>query len=78
MAGVPANVVFDATNSAKAQQAALMMSVNNSLSHTPPTTWKCSTATGREAAANSNLSLGHNAWNAVDGQIRDNGTNNTV
>lgn len=78
MAGVPANVVFDATNNAKAQQAALMMSVNNTLNHYPPTTWRCYTAAGREAAANSNLSLGHNAWNAVDGQIRDNGTNNTA
>ncbi|UOG93235.1 MAG: CAP domain-containing protein [Candidatus Thiothrix sulfatifontis] len=78
MAGVPANITLNATFNAKAQQAALMMSTNNSLSHTPPSTWNCYTTDGYTAAGSSNISLGHNAWNAVDGQMRDNGTNNTV
>lgn len=78
MVGVPATVTFDPTNNAKAQQAALMMSANNALSHTPPTTWNCYTLDGATAAGNSNISLGHNGWDAVDGQIRDNGTSNTA
>ena len=50
MAGVPADVTFSDTYNAKAQQAALMMSVNNQLSHNPPTIWQCYTADGAEAA----------------------------
>jgi hypothetical protein len=78
MVGVPATVVLDALNNAKAQKAALMMSTNNTLSHTPPSTWSCYSTDGAQAAGNSNISLGHNGWNAVDGQMRDNGTNNTA
>jgi hypothetical protein len=44
MAGLPGNISLDATNSAKAQQAALMFSANQSLSHTPPASWVCYTA----------------------------------
>lgn len=78
MAGVPSTITFDSTLSAKAQQAALMMSANNALSHHPPNTWNCYTAEGNEAAGSSNLSIGHNAWNAVAGQMRDNGSNNAA
>ena len=58
LAGVPGNLALNATNSANAQQAALMMSAQNNLSHAPPPTWACYTATGANAAANSNLALG--------------------
>ncbi|WP_308873424.1 CAP domain-containing protein [Thiothrix subterranea] len=78
MAGVPANITLDSTYSAKAQQAALMMSANNTLSHEPPSSWNCYTADGRAAAESSNISLGHNGWDAVGGQMRDNGSNNTA
>lgn len=78
MAGVPASVTLSNTFNTKAQQAALMMSANNSLSHTPPSSWRCYTADGYTAASSSNISLGHNGWDAVGGQMRDNGTNNTV
>ena len=76
MAGVPASVTFDPTLNVKAQQAALMMSANNQLNHYPPDTWSCYTADGDEAAGRSNLSLGRNGWEAVSGQMRDNGSNN--
>ncbi|WGZ93876.1 MAG: CAP domain-containing protein [Candidatus Thiothrix putei] len=76
MAGVPASITFNATFNTKAQQAALMMSANNSLSHNPPSSWNCYTADGATAAGSSNISWGHNAWNAVDGQIQDNGIDN--
>ncbi|MBT8450082.1 MAG: CAP domain-containing protein, partial [Gammaproteobacteria bacterium] len=78
MAGVPANITLNANYSAKSQQAALMMSANNSLNHYPPNSWNCYTADGYEAAGNSNLSLGRNGWDAVAGQMQDNGVNNTA
>lgn len=55
-----------------------MMSRNNNLSHDPPATWSCYTADGAEAAGSSNLSLGNYGWNAVSGQVRDNGANNSA
>lgn len=45
--------------SGKAQKAALIMSANNSLSHTPPRSWKCWTKAGAKAAGNSNLALAY-------------------
>ncbi len=78
MAGVPSDILFSAGYNDKAQQAALMMSNNGSLSHNPPTNWNCYTAEGAEAASRSNLSLGNYGWAAVDGQMRDNGANNTA
>lgn len=78
MAGVPADISFADLFSNKAQQAALMMSRNNNLSHDPPAAWSCYTAGGAEAAGKSNLSLGNYGWNAVSGQVRDNGSNNTA
>ena len=76
MAGVPASVVPDAVYAAKAQQAALMMSANRQLSHTPPSTWTFYTADGAEAAKNSNLALGYAGPAAIDGLIFDTGANN--
>lgn len=78
MAGSPADISFADYYNNKAQQAALMMSSNNSLDHTPPDTWSCYTADGAEAAGNSNLSLGNYGWNAVSSQVRDNGATNTA
>jgi uncharacterized protein YkwD len=76
MAGVPAEITFDATYTAKAQQAALMMSANNQLSHSPPATWSCYTADGAAAAGSSNLALGMYGWNAISGYMKDPGTGN--
>jgi hypothetical protein len=55
MAGVPAGIVLDPTYSAKAQQAAMMFSVNQQIDHFPPTTWINYTVDGAEAARNSNI-----------------------
>lgn len=57
LAGVPGGVALDAANSAKAQKAALMFSVNKQLSHTPPASWTCYTADGATAASNSNICI---------------------
>ncbi len=78
MAGIPANVILSPEFSAKAQQAALMMSVNNQLNHFPPADWSCYTAGGAEAAGNSNLSIGHNGPSAITGFIFDAGSNNSL
>jgi hypothetical protein len=51
-------VTTDPVRNAKAQQCALMQSINGGLSHTPPTTWKCYTADGAEASSKSNISGG--------------------
>jgi hypothetical protein len=76
MAGVPAAVVLNGLWNAKDQQAALMMSANNNLSHTPPSSWSCYTADGAEAAGKSNLALGNYGPAAMDGYIEDYGDGN--
>src|SRR5262249_18266693 len=55
MAGVPNGINFQSSWNQQDQQAALMMSANQTLSHTPPTNWACYTAAGAEAASKSNV-----------------------
>jgi uncharacterized protein YkwD len=76
LAGLPASVSIDTVFSAKDQQAALIMSANNQLSHFPPSAWACYTANGAEAAAKSNIALGNAGPNAVKAYVDDAGTNN--
>jgi uncharacterized protein YkwD len=78
MAGVPAGVAFSTEYTRKAQQAALMMSRNGQLSHSPPSNWACYTAEGAEAAGSSNLYLGTYSWGAIDGYIEDPGSGNSA
>lgn len=77
MAGIPPLARFDDAYNAKAQAAALMMSVNHNLSHNPPSSWICYTEVGHEGAGNSNLFLGTYGPNAISGYIYDPGSNNT-
>ncbi len=78
MASLPTDISFDPSNDAKCQQAALMMHANNSLSHTPPTSWTCYTADGNTAAGSSNIALGMHTSGAISGFIDDFGTGNEV
>jgi hypothetical protein len=79
MAGVPAAVQWDASFTAKAQQAAMLMSANNQLSHFPPTSWTCYNATAAEAAGKSDLNLGSAGADAVTGgYMQDFGSANYV
>ncbi|MGH8016707.1 MAG: immunoglobulin domain-containing protein [Opitutaceae bacterium] len=71
MAGVPADVTFDSGFNAKAQLAAIMMSVNNAIVHAPPADWQLYTADGALAASKSNLALGVAGPSAIDGYIAD-------
>lgn len=76
MAGVPATVILSDEFTAKAQKAALMMSVNRQLSHSPDSSWICYSAEGAEAAGKSNLYLGVYGPNAISGYIYDPGSGN--
>ena len=74
MAGLTADVVLSPAWNAQCQAAALMMTANQKLSHTPPATWTCYTASGAEAASKSNLAAGFQSlYQAVDGLVADGG-----
>jgi len=77
LAGLPAAVTFDSGESAKNQQAAMIMSSNGKLQHVGDwSTWTCITSDGTNAAGNSNLALGYNGPDAITGYIWDFGANN--
>jgi uncharacterized protein YkwD len=76
MAGVPQTVQLSEEYNDKAQQAALMMSVNGQLSHNPPPSWLCYTNEGAEAAGSSNLFLGVYGPAAITGYMEDPGSGN--
>jgi hypothetical protein len=77
MAGLPGDVTLSNLWSSKCLDAAMMMSKQGQLSHTPGTTWACYTAAGAEAAGKSNLYLGREGPPSIDGYIDDPGSNNT-
>ena len=74
MAGVPGTIFLSPEYNHKAQQAALMMSVNNILTHNPNPKLVCYTEEGDGAAGKSNLALGTNGVDALDMYMKDNGT----
>ncbi len=76
MAGVPANVTFSNDYNRLSQAAALMMSVNGQLNHSPPTSWTCYSTDGAQGAGSSNLAMGANSWNAISLYMRDPGDGN--
>lgn len=78
LAGLPADITFDATQSAKEQEAALMFARNGALSHVPPTNWILYSANAAAAAGSSNIALGNYGPAAVDAYIRDDGSNNQI
>jgi len=77
MAGIP-EVILNSTYSAGCQKAALMMSRNNDLDHSPTSSWYCYSAEGAAAAGTANLSLGTYGWDSVNGQMRDSGSGNAA
>jgi hypothetical protein len=78
MVGLPAALPHVAAKDVKSQEAALMMTANNSLSHFPPTSWACYTIDGAEAAGQSNLALGISGAAAIALYIADPGAGNTA
>ena len=77
MAGVSGGIVDNATFSAGAQKAALMMSSNQALNHTPPLSWINYSALGATAAGNSNLTLNF-GLSALQNYMEDGGANNSA
>lgn len=69
-------VTEDSGASQEAQQTALMMHAQNTLSHYPTASWRCHTSAGAETAAESNLTLGVVGPRGVIGQIEDPGAGN--
>ena len=82
MAGVPAGIGANTAWSGQNQQAALMMSANQTLNHFPPTSWACYTAAGAEAAGKSNIcylsGFGSRDPGCVAAYVSDTGSNNTA
>jgi len=69
-------VVNDASKNTASQEAAMIMSVNDDLSHAPTSDWTCYTPDGANAASSSNIALGVSGPRAIALYIRDPGTNN--
>lgn len=69
-------IVNDSRLSQAAQQAALMMHAQGTLSHSPGANWPCHSAAGAAAAGLSNLTLGLVGTRSVLGQIEDPGAGN--
>lgn len=78
MAGVPSAIGLSATSSTSNQQAALMFSRNNQLSHSPTSSWACYTSAGAQAAGSSNIALGAYGLGAIDAYMKDAGGGNTA
>ncbi len=76
LAGSASGVTFSNTYNQDAQAAALIMSANNNLSHSPPPTWSCYSSDGAIGASDSNLAEGNAGPDAIDGFMQDGGTNN--
>lgn len=86
-AGLPADIYFTAAKNAKAQKAATIMAHINDITHYPANDYpsdacvladQADGSEGIEAASKSNLSLGTFGPRSVDGQMTDDGSNNTV
>lgn len=76
-----APVTLNASLNASAQAAALMMSANGALSHSPSSGWKCYTPAGAAAAGRSNLALSYpsiRSGQIIDLYMDDPGSTNTA
>jgi hypothetical protein len=76
MAGIPASIEFSTELNARAQQAAVMLSVNGHLSHQADPEWTCFTSDAALALRRSNLFLGVYSCQAIDGYMEDPGSTN--
>ena len=80
MSGLRSDITFDAAHNAMCQQAALMMSAEQNISHAPPSNWTFYTADAADACAASDIRLdwqGDEGALAIDRFIADDESNNT-
>ena len=73
--GLNDNITFDATQTAKYQEAALMILANNATDNAPPATWNCYTNNGGDACSKSIQFLG-TPENCVGSWMKDEGALN--
>ena len=76
MAGVSPEVVLDKKFNSLAQAAALTMYASGRLDHEPDSSFSCYSNEAFQGASRSNLSLGDNGPDSIDGYIEDEGANN--
>ncbi|MDB5259682.1 MAG: SCP-like extracellular protein [Candidatus Taylorbacteria bacterium] len=76
MAGLSNIITFNASSNAACQQAALMMSANNFATHFPPTNSLFYTASGANAAALGNITLGIWGPDAISAYMTEGLANN--
>lgn len=76
--GLPDLITIDSSVQSKAQEAALIMLANNTLTHTPASTMTCYTTGGAEAAGKSNIAFGTHSSGSVTAYIQDSGSNNAA
>lgn len=76
MAGVPPTISLYDLYIQNAQAAALVMSVNSSLDHTPPDSWTCYTDDAYAGASSANLALGAYGTGAIHLYMKDHGDSN--
>ncbi|MDF1520683.1 MAG: CAP domain-containing protein [Brevefilum sp.] len=76
MAGVSDEVTFSDESNEKAQAAALVMSVNEALSHELNDEWTCYSPLADEGAGSANIALGVYGWDAIDLYMMDSGAGN--
>jgi len=73
---LPAVALSNGAEVGQEQAAALMLSANNALSHSPPASWLCYTASGATGAGSSNIALGARGLAAIDLYMDDGGAGN--
>lgn len=76
MVGLNSQCQLDTSLYQQEQEAALLQSANNALSHTPPTSWTCYTSLGSTGCASSNLALGYTSTSAITAFLSDDGIGN--
>jgi uncharacterized protein YkwD len=75
LAGLPSNLpVLNDSRSTDDQNAALVFSANDDLSHTIPNTWLCYSDSAANGASHSNIALGLSGVDAVDAYMDDPGS----
>ena len=73
MARIPRITSMSSTFNQQDQAAALIMSANGALNHSPDTSAKCYTPAGKDGAGSSNLALGAYGSNAINLYMDDGG-----
>ena len=75
LAGLPSNLpVLNDSRATDTQNAALVFSANDALSHTIPNTWLCYSDSAANGASHSNIALGLSGVDAVDAYMDDPGS----